>query len=406
VIGLRSVTRAEAAEPRRRPDRGRYIPSLPTLPPAALLPRGLRAARPAEADAAPFPPAGSATHLFYLARAGVFHAIRHLLLRRPGLVLMPAYHHGVEIEAVEQTGARIELYRVDENMRVDFDGVTRRLRRGDVSVLYLTHFAGFPEPATAELAAIAAARGVALFEDCAHALFSRDAGGRPLGSLGAASVFCLYKTLPVPHGGVLHAPGIPVPASPPAPPLLSTLHHVAGLALGHIERRAGTVGAALRRSLRAAAHATVDTVVETVKTGTQHIAPGDLERGASRLVAHLLGAFDAREVVARRRANFIWLARALAGRVEVLGDPLPAGCSPLFVPLRIANGRKVEAVRALKARGIDAIDFWNEPGRPSGYPEIEALRRDIMEIPCHQSLDDEDLELIRQATVAALSSRG
>jgi perosamine synthetase len=379
----------------RVPERRRYIPSLPTLDLRRLAGRE-------GSGATAFPlDRGGATHLFYLARAGVYHAIRELVARRPGAVLMPAYHHGVEIEAVGRTGARIELYRVDGDMHVDVDDVARRLRRGDAAVLYVTHFAGFPEPALGALAALAAEREVPLFEDCAHALYSRDAGGRPLGSRAAAAVWCLYKVLPVPHGGILHAPGLSPPASPPAPPLLSTLHHVAGLALGHLERHGGRLGAGLRRALRAAAHATVDTVVETVKTGTQHIAEGDLDRGASRLVARLAGAFDADHVVARRRHNFQRLARALAGRVEVLGDPLPDGCSPLFVPVRVR--RKPALVAALQARGIDAIDFWNEPGMPSGHQEVEALRREIMELPCHQSLDDGDIDIVAAETREALS---
>ena len=41
-----------------------------------------------------------------------------------------------------------------------------------------------------------------LVEDCALSLLS-EADGRPLGSFGDWSVFCLCKTLPLPNGALL-----------------------------------------------------------------------------------------------------------------------------------------------------------------------------------------------------------
>ena len=52
-----------------------------------------------------------------------------------------------------------------------------------------------------------------LFEDCALA-FGSSYVGKPLGSFGDVSIFCLAKFLPVPNGGVL-AINSPMLASPP-----------------------------------------------------------------------------------------------------------------------------------------------------------------------------------------------
>src|SRR5207302_1991219 len=82
----------------------------------------------------------------------------------------------------------------------------------DVRVLYLTHFVGFAQP-VAEARHLCDQLGVKLIEDCALALFSRAPDGLPLGARGDAAIFCLYKTLPLPHGGLLLAPS--VPWSPP-----------------------------------------------------------------------------------------------------------------------------------------------------------------------------------------------
>ncbi|HZS41123.1 MAG TPA: DegT/DnrJ/EryC1/StrS family aminotransferase, partial [Polyangia bacterium] len=210
---MRSLVRARATPIAERPPERRFIPSLPALDPWLLLPR----LEPARAPRFPFD-AETLAHAqrFYLARAGVHHAIRHFLDGKPGTVLMPAYHHGVEIEAARAAGARIELYRVYGDMQVDLEDVRARLASSGARVLYCTHFVGFAQPAR-EMARLAAEHGARLVEDCALALGSRDLDGRPLGTFGDAAVFCLYKTLPVPHGGLLYAPGVPLRpvAAPP-----------------------------------------------------------------------------------------------------------------------------------------------------------------------------------------------
>jgi perosamine synthetase len=391
---MRSHAPGRPARPPSPAPARRFIPSLPTLEPWLLAPT-LEPLRP------PVYPldqlAQPHAQLFYLARAGVHRTIRQWLEGERGTVLMPSYHHGVEVEAVRAVGADVAFYRVDAEMRIDVADLQRRMAGCDVKAVYLTHFVGFAQPVR-EVAALCAARGLPLFEDCALALLSRDPEGRPLGSTGHASVFCLYKTLPVPHGGLLLAPGVPVELDITAPPITSTLHHAAGLVLAHLELTSPTVGKAVREAARRGAHATVDAVVETVQTGTMHLDPRDLGLGASRLVERLLPRFDLEMVIVRRRRNFRRLADALREHLHVYGDPLQPGACPLFVPVRVQD--KPSVLQKLHARGIDAIDFWGTGDAACSdeeFPEVAALRRECLELPCHQSLDDEAVDFVAQA---------
>lgn len=384
-----------AAEREVRREERLFIPSLPTLDPTTLLP-SLEPTRPSlfPLDRLDTPD----VQLFYLARAGVYHTIKHWLGGSDGVVLMPAYHHGVEVEAVRAAGARIVFYRVDADMRIDLEDLEKKAASSDVYVVYVTHYAGFAQP-IADAKRIARSHGKKLFEDCALSLFARTNTGVPLGSFGDAACFCLYKTLPVPHGGLLVGPSIPTATVGP-PPLFSTLHHVAGLTLAHLELHSPNVGRALRQAARSASHATVDKAVATVKTGTMHLEPHELELGASKLVEHLLPRFDDEMVVVRRRRNFQRLAAALDGVLPVVGAPLPPGACPLFLPVRVAGGKKRELMQALHARGIDAIDFWGTGDAAcddNQFPEVAQLRRDILELPCHQSLDDNAIDLVAHA---------
>jgi dTDP-4-amino-4,6-dideoxygalactose transaminase len=401
---MRSATHLQTVEPAppagepAAPER-RFIPSLAAMPARLLAPQIARTRR----SLYPFDRLDQpATELFYLARAGVFHAVSRLLGERRGTVLMPAYHHGVEVQAVRAAGAGVAFYRVDADMQVDLDDLSRRMRAPDVRLIYLTHFVGFPQPVT-EVARLCADAGLPLLEDCALALLSRDPEGRPLGSTGDAAVFCLYKTLPVPHGGVLVSRDTPTRAELRRPPLLSTLHHAAGLMLSDLEMRASHLGRAIRFGARKLAHSTVDVVVSTVKTGTQDLHPDELTLAASRLVRRIVGRIDMAEVVMRRRRNFQRLADALTDHVPVIGAPLAPGTCPLFVPVRVQD--KGAALQALRARGIDAIDFWcaPDPGCDSDeFRDAAALRRDVLELPCHQSLDDDALDFVARSALEVI----
>src|SRR5207245_4601547 len=135
------------------------------------------------------------------------------------------------------------FFRVDGQMRADLDDA--RKRADGVSCLYMIHYAGFPQDMAAARR-LADELGVPLVEDCALSLLSRD-GEKPLGSFGDLSVFCLYKTLPVPNGGLLLVRGEfarKLDTLPPAvpPPIPSTASHLIGSLLSNLELRTGEVG--------------------------------------------------------------------------------------------------------------------------------------------------------------------
>ena len=110
-------------------------------------------------------------------------------------VLVPAYHHGVEVDALLSAGAFPAFYGVGVRWNLDVEDVEKRVgpRTGGI---VLTHFGGFPGPAD-QLRALADRRGMVLIEDCAQALLSSD-DDVPVGTTGNAAVFSLRKTAGVP----------------------------------------------------------------------------------------------------------------------------------------------------------------------------------------------------------------
>jgi hypothetical protein len=388
-------TAAMRAWPATQEPRRRYIPALPTLWPGMLSPL-------ASDGRARFPFGAQRVTRFYFARNAVFHAVKLLGLEGRE-VLVPAYHHGVEIAALVSAGAVPRFIRVDGRMRLDVEALEAGIgpRTG---ALYVIHYAGFPQP-MADVMDLARRHGLPVIEDCALALLSSD-GGRPLGSYGTVGIFCYYKTLPVPNGGalVVNDPSLEGAVPPPtSPPLGSTLSHLAGALLSNAAFRLGHTGELARDGARRAAGFVRSTSgVRPVSTGTSTFDPARVGLGMSDLSELIARRIDHEGVVAARRRNYFLLLGRLRDRAPVFTE-LPPGVSPLFFPLSCDDKSAVKA--RLAARGIETVDFWRT-GHPlcpaDAFPEVASLRERILEIPCHQDLGPEDLAWVAGCVQEAL----
>jgi len=366
-----------------------FIPALPTLWPSMLFSRGQASQ--------PFPFDASLVYFSYFARNSVWFATKMLELEG-NEVLVPAYHHGVEIEALVDAGAMPRFYRVGPRWNVDLGDVERKIGPR-TRALYLTHYAGFPGPVE-EMRDLADRHGLALIEDCALSLLSSD-GGRPLGATGDVGIFCLYKTLPVPHGGALVMRARRNFSLPrfSSPPWASTVNLLASSLLQNLEMRSGTVGRWLRRVARKFGRRAADaTGMVRIATGTQHFNRDHLDLGMSPTAMRIARAQDCPGIVAARRRNYFYLLGRLRDLSPPLFSELPTGVCPLFYPLAVSN--KQEAMQRLAASGIQTVDFWRDfhPACDAAqFPEVAKLRRTLLELPCHQDLGAEQMGRIAAA---------
>jgi perosamine synthetase len=377
--------------------RSRLIPDTPTLYPAMLWGRHEANHRP------PF--CGGDVHWYFLARNAIFEACR-LLELGDGEVLIPAYHHGVEVEAVVAAGAHPVFYRVDAHWQVDLGDLERRIGPR-TKALYLIHYAGFPGPAV-QMRQLANDRGLVLIEDCALSLLSCD-GVSDLGTRGDVSIFCLYKSLPVPNGGALkfnrprHGEYLPQRA----PALASLASLTLSSLLVNVEMRAGHVGNLLRTSIRRLAHGVVRASgVERVAVGTMHFNPEHADLGISPISIAIARRQQTDRIVASRRRNYLLLHDRLKSLSPPLFARLNPGVCPLFYPLWVSD--KSTVIEGLAARGIQAVDFWGEhhPAcNPAEFPEAIRARRHIVEIPCHQDLSLATMEWIAEQVELELRGR-
>jgi perosamine synthetase len=95
-----------------------FVPAFPTFAPGMLLRRS---------EAARHHPFSSPTvRYFYFARNAIWHTVKMLGLER-GEVLVPSYHHGVEIEALLDAGAQVKFYRIGRKFDVDLEDVEKKI---------------------------------------------------------------------------------------------------------------------------------------------------------------------------------------------------------------------------------------------------------------------------------------
>ena len=337
---------------------------------------------------------------FYRARNAIYYLFRALKSTNETLtVLVPDYNSGNEVLALEAAGATVHYYAVGPDGQADPAEVERLCAAHQPDVLYVIHYLGWPQPVQ-QFAAVCRERDMWMVEDCALALLS-DAQTQPLGTFGHWSIFCLYKTLPLPNGaclvqnserleplerlGLRHA-GLP-----------SVLGQTAELMVRGIRSRADGLGAAMQSMKRAAGRAAGAMDVARASVGDIGFNLAEVDLAMSELSMRLLKRLDFERIRSQRIANYRQLAAELDGRVNALHSDLPDGVCPLFFPILVDDKRSTAAL--LKERGVDALQFWNygarlradgasagQAGEASEGGHSSFLRKHVLGLPIHQDL--------------------
>ena len=167
----------------------------------------------------PFPLREEGCRLFALGRHALWHGVRALGLEPRDEILVPAYHHGSEVEALTRAGLACRFYGGSDGLQPD-ESELEALIGPRTRALFLIHYLGFPQE-LARWRRWCDERDLLLIEDAAQAWLAH-CDGVPVGSVGDLAIFCLYKTYGVPDGAAL------VSRRPPAQPSRRASLGVAG----------------------------------------------------------------------------------------------------------------------------------------------------------------------------------
>ena len=351
------------------------------LPPSVYLRRPRRSL--------PFPLEEPNCRVVAWARHGIWHGVRQLGLGEGDQVLVPAWHHGSEVEAFGRAGLECRFYDCGDSLEPDPAGL-ESLLGPRVRALHLTHALGFPLDGR-RWREWCDERGLLLLEDAAQGwLAARD--GTPVGSHGDLAVFCLYKTFGLPEGAAM------IQATPPP-------------SVG-LDRRIG-VGPLARRHARwlAGRSALLYSAARPVRPRPKPYDPlrdfelRDPQSAPWRHTPFILRRIADPDAAARRRENYRVLLDGLRDVVLAPFATLPDGASPFVFPITTPDKEAVLA--RLRQQGISALDLWSvpHPSLPADqHPCAAARRASTLGLPVHQELRRFDLDRIVAATHAALTA--
>jgi dTDP-4-amino-4,6-dideoxygalactose transaminase/CelD/BcsL family acetyltransferase involved in cellulose biosynthesis len=343
------------------------------LPPTAYLHRRV---------APSFPLDQTEVRLFSRARHGLVVGVRALGLRSGDEILVPAYHHGSEVEALLRMGLVPRFYEATDTLEPD-EAELDRLRGPATRGLYLIHYLGFPQDGR-RWRRFCDERGLLLFEDAAQAwLASSD--GSPVGSFGDLAIFCLYKTFGLPDGAALLTRGVEAPA-----PLRGRRLRVAAVAARHavwLGERSAIVGSLAQRLTRNGEYRPEEDFA------LDGLAP------AASSTSFLLPRLGA-DAAGRRRAHYRLLLDELAAHVPAPFNCLAPGASPFAFP--VMSKHKGELIEGLARAGVQALDVWSvpHPALPAErFPAAAARRATTVGLPVHQELRAADVDRVARAAL-------
>jgi dTDP-4-amino-4,6-dideoxygalactose transaminase len=357
--------------------------------------------------------AGRPQRSYTRGRYALFDAYRLCGVGPEGALLAPAYHCRTMIDPAISLSAPVLLYPLDERLAPDVDALRRLLQRSagrPVRALLLTHYFGMPQQVE-PIKALCDEHGVALIEDCSHALFNRR-GAERLGLHGRYVTASPYKMFPCEEGGLLIGGcGAELPPPPRTAGVRAELRSLAH-ALEHAR--------AHRRTLREGL------AVDRLDADLARIASGAIVRGreSQRELAETSAAYDRREeglaashtsralmrlcdtdrLAEQRRAHYRRWLDAVRGlpRCRALFDTLPDDAVPYMFPLLIEQPQS--QFFWLKLLGVP-IWRWDDMA-DSDCAVSRRCRQHVLHLPCHQALTDAELDWMTAAVAKVMHLGG
>jgi dTDP-4-amino-4,6-dideoxygalactose transaminase len=322
----------------------------------------------------PWPLQEDGCAIFQLGRHCLWHGLRSIGLDQ-GIVLVPSYHHGSEIEVLQRAGLTLRWYDIDDSLAPVLD----ESDLAGVRALYLIHYLGFPQD-VGRWRTWCDERGLLLIEDAAQGWMG-TAGGAPLGSWGDIAIFCLYKQLGLPDGGAVVTRASPIQARRPR-----------SWGLNRLVRRHAAWATARSKVLGGMSPRVVDRPKDEV--AAEDFDPGDPHSSPVKATGFLLPRLSEPAVPEIRRKHYRYFLDELGDLVAPGFERVPDGASPFAFPIAVED--KDRLYHYLVDLMILPQDLWAipHPSLQGDFPAAARRRATTIALPVHQDLLESDLEWI------------
>jgi perosamine synthetase len=318
-------------------------------------------------------------------------------------ILAPSYNCGSELDPLLRTGVIIKFYKVNQRCQIDFQHLEKNIS-SKTKAIYVTHYFGFPQ-SIEHIKRILYQTGLPLIEDCALSLFSR-AGAIKLGSIGSMSIFSFKKTLPVPDGGALiindsnlNKADWLLKSAKPLEVCHNSLPIIKATVLRYLSRasmyRHRLYFINRRSTNKFQSEAARENVPEM--PNNYYYDEKFTNKGISAISNFIIKNIDVDTIIHKRRKHYSHLLSMLSGYKEyqIIYKEIPDGTCPLSFPVIVQ--KRDNLIFKLLENSIDAIAWWKGYHKGLqwvGFPEAQFLKDNVLTLPVHQNLNDEDIEYI------------
>ena len=338
-------------------------------------------------------------------RAALYQALRALQLAPGQAVLVPSYHCPTMVAPVVCAGLVPSFFAIGHDGLPRLDQISDA-QRGAARAIIVAHYFGIARNLD-PVRKWCDEHGIALIEDCAHALFG-SVDGHTVGRWGDYCTASISKFLPVSEMGLLasarrpvnwagQAPGARAQVKGAVDVLEQACRHgrPAGLApllrgLFFLKNRKQMQPAVQDSEPPYAATADVDDAVAQMVTECDMRRLDHAPVWAARFIHAVL---PRQRMVARRQRNFDLYSRqlqGLAGTHPVTAER-PAESAPYVYPLWVDDVDRV--YQQLRMRGMPVFR-WDRiwPGMPALAGDVGPLwSRHVLQLLCHQDLSSADI---------------
>lgn len=340
--------------------------------------------------ASPWAPAAHFRH-FTRGRYALREAYRLAGIGPGTILLAPSYHCRTMLDPALALGGDVILYPLTPDLSTDLAAIKALAKSSPIPVkaLLATHFFGIAKSFDL-LAAWCTERGITLVEDCSHAFFTEQHRPTGIGEYGNFVVSSPYKFLPSPDGGLLYARNASAldKLHPAAPSWLAELRGIAHQRAKATEHHRNRRMLDDTPDLSPPFHPASDRR-ETAGLSSDY-RTGEESRGSLRTSRWLYRHADIATVAHHRRENYQrWSAATQhLPLCHPLFPELPADSIPYMFPLLIDAPET--QFYPLKRMGLP-IWRWDSIVT-SICPTASRYRLHLLHLPCHQSLDDRELD--------------
>lgn len=287
------------------------------------------------------------TRFFYKnARSGFSDLLVSLNFTARDVLLVPSFIGENEWEGsgvfdpIRQHKINYEFYRIKRNFRVDEEGLIEKLCDPYVKALLVIHYFGFAWLNLEKIIDICEKNNIFVIEDCAHALGS-SIHSSLLGEFGDASFVSLHKLLPLSDGGFLQ-----------------------------------------------------------INNGSHEINT-DRKCSISLQSLQFLNMVDLIKVNKKRVDNYRYLSNKLKifEGINILVNKIKKGIVPLNLPLIILKNKRDEIYEKLNKKKLGIICLYRNlipEINDKEYPEAHYLSSHIINLPIHQDVTRENMDLVVQ----------